>query len=60
MIKLVPIIAPGQPVPCFMCSQPLAGQPEPVENPAKRGQWRAYCSACDMFTFFDKGAPNDN
>jgi hypothetical protein len=43
-----------------MCNQPLAGQPEPVENPPKRGQWRAYCSACDMFTFFDKGAPNDN
>jgi hypothetical protein len=60
MIKLFPVIPAGQPVPCFMCSQPLAGQPEPVENPPKRGQWRAYCNACDMFTFFDKGSPNDN
>jgi len=53
MNKLFPVIAAGEPVPCFNCNRPLTDQPTPVVNPPARGQWRAYCSTCDMYTFFD-------
>ena len=40
--------------PCFNCSGPLIDQSMVPAPAPKRGQWRAYCKACDMFTFFDK------
>jgi hypothetical protein len=54
MNKLFPTIPAGAPVPCFNCSGPLIDQSIVPETAPKRGQWRAYCKACDMFTFFDK------
>ena len=54
MNKLFPIILAGQAVPCFNCNGPLIDQSAVPEPAPKRGQWRAYCKACDMFTFFDK------
>ena len=57
MDKSFPTIPAGQPVPCFNCNAPLSGQHTLTDNPPKRGQWRAYCKTCDMFTFFDKGQP---
>ena len=57
MNKLFPTIPAGQAVPCFNCSRPLAEQSPVPDMSPKRGQWRAYCTACDMFTFFDKGTP---
>ena len=58
MNKLFPTIPAGEPVPCFNCSGPLIDQSAMLTDyPPKRGQWRAYCKACDMFTFFDRPAP---
>ena len=54
MNKLFPTIPAGEPAPCFNCSGPLTEQSTVPEPAPKRGQWRAYCKACDMFTFFDK------
>jgi hypothetical protein len=55
MNKLFPTIPAGEPVPCFNCNGPLTEQSAVLTDyPPKRGQWRAYCKTCDMFTFFDK------
>jgi hypothetical protein len=52
MEKLFPTVPAGTTPACFNCSRPTA-KPEPVDAAPKRGQWRAYCAACRMFTFFD-------
>ena len=49
---------PGGAPDCFNCNRPTA-KPEPVDAAPKRGQWRAYCGACDMFTFFDYEVDHD-
>ena len=54
MNKLFPKIPAGEPVPCFNCSEPLTDQaPTPGGQGSYRGQYRAYCIECHMFTFFD-------
>ena len=54
MNKLFPTIPAGEPVPCFNCNGPLSEQSAVPEPAPKRGQWRAHCKTCNMFTFFDK------
>ena len=63
MDKSFPTIPAGQPVPCFNCNAPLTGAHTLTGGHAisahapKYGQYRAYCTPCDMFTWFDKGQP---
>jgi hypothetical protein len=40
-------------IPCFRCDRPLFDF-EATENAPGHGQWRAFCLACDMFTYFDR------
>lgn len=40
-------------IPCFRCDR-LLFDFESTENAPGHGKWRAFCLACDMFTYFDR------
>lgn len=40
---------------CFKCDRPLV-EPVSTDNAPGRGQYRAHCDECRMFTWYDLGA----